>query len=199
MMRNRLTRKNLTCLAALAAALTLSGCLERSGGTPMKLATQVDMRRIYGGWFIIATIPNWFEKGIVAPYDVYSPRADGDIREDFYERRGSFTHPLHHFTVHDWVVPGTHNAEWRVQIFWPINLPFLVLYVDPDYRYILFGESNRSLGWIYARSPTMDDATYHAILERFRGLGYDPSQFRRFPQFPAQVGLPDFWSDGVSG
>jgi apolipoprotein D and lipocalin family protein len=164
---------------------------------PVKLATSVDLNSMYGGWYIIATIPNWFEKGMVAAYDVYSRRADGDIREDFYLRSGGFSAGQKHFVVHDWVLPGTNNASWRVQIFWPISLPFLVLYTDPQYRYVLFGESNRRLGWVYSRTPTVDDADYRALLEKFQQLGYDSSRFRKVVQFPWQIGLPGFWSDGI--
>ena len=64
------------------------------------------------------------------PYTVYSPRSDGDIREDFYVRRGSFSAPEKHYVVRDSVKPGTHNAFWRA--IWPLNLPFPVVYVDPD-------------------------------------------------------------------
>ncbi len=152
---------------------------------------------MYGGWFLIATIPNSFEKSMVAPYDVYSKRPDGDIQEDFYERTGSFQAPLRHFTVHDWVRPGTNNAHWRVQLMWPIDLPFLVLYTDPDYRYVLFGEQNRKLGWIYARTPTIPDPDYHGLIARFAALGYDRNAFVKFVQTPRQIGQPGFWSDGI--
>ncbi len=153
---------------------------------------------MYGGWFLIATIPNRFEKGMVAPYDVYSKRPDGDIREDFFVREGSFQAPLHHYVVHDWVRPGTNNAHWRVQIFWPLDFPFLVLYVDPDYRYVMFGEQNRQLGWIYARTPTIPDDDYRALLGRFQMLGYDPAVFMKFVQTPEQIGQPGVWSDEIS-
>ena len=155
------------------------------------------MNRMYGGWYLIATMRNGFEKGMVAPYDVYSRRPDGDIREDFYVRRGSFQAPVSHFVVHDWVRPGTHNAHWRVQIFWPVNFPFLVLYTDPGYRYVLFGEQNRRLGWIYARTATIPDDDYRAMLARFQALGYDPTRLVKFVQTPAQIGQPGVWSDGI--
>lgn len=184
--------------ALLAGILSmfLSGCASRAAQPPMPLAT-VDMSRMYGGWYIIATIPNWFEKGLVTPYDVYSRRPDGDIREDFYCRRGSFQAPLKHFVVHDWVVPDTNNAAWRVQIFWPVNLPFLVLYTDPQYRFVLFGEQNRKLGWIYARTPTISDNDYHALLARFQALGYNSASFARFIQTPGEINRPGYWSQGV--
>jgi apolipoprotein D and lipocalin family protein len=181
------------------AALALQGCL--GGGhdqPPIAVAPHVDLDRVYGGWFIVATIPNWFEKGLVAPYDVYSRREDGDIREDFSVRKGGFAAPVQHFTVHDWAKPGTGNARWRVQIFWPLALPFLVLYVDSEYRFILFGEENRSLGWIFSRTAVVDDATYQALLREFQVRGYDITKFRRWVQFPEQIGQPGFWSDGIA-
>jgi len=183
-----------TFLSAFSAAALLQACA--TAAPPLPLA-RVDLDRMYGGWYLIATIPNRFERGLVAPYDVYSKRPDGDIQEDFYVRRGGFDAPRKHYTVHDWVRPGTGNAHWRVQLFWPINLPFLVLYVDPDYQYALFGEESRDLGWIYSREPLISDADYRALLGRFTALGYDASRLRRFVQTPEQIGAPGFWSDGI--
>jgi apolipoprotein D and lipocalin family protein len=146
---------------------------------------------------MIATIPNKFERGIVEPYDVYSRRDDGDIQEDFYFRPGAFEAPQKHFTVHDWVLPDTNNASWRVQIFWPVNLPFLVLYTDPQYRYVIFGEDDRQLGWIYSRTQTIPDADYQFLLRQFEALGYDSRKLVEFVQLPADIGKPGYWSEGV--
>lgn len=181
----------------LAILLALGGCAS-SGRTPLRLAEHVDLDRMQGGWYLIATIPNRFEKGLVAPYDVYSKRPDGDIREEFYMQRGSFSAPRKRYEVHDWVRPGTGNAHWRVQIFWPVNLPFLLLYADPDYRYVLYGEEERNLGWVYARTPTIPDADYDALLGRFEAQGYDIKQFRKFVQKPEDIGRPGYWSDGIN-
>ncbi len=165
--------------------------------SPLALAPFVDVPRLYGGWYIVATIPNGFEKGMVAPYDVYSPRPDGSLREDFYVRRGGFDAPRKHFVVQDFVNPGSHGARWGVRLFWPLKLPFLILYVDPDYRYVLFGEESRDLGWIYSRNPTPSDADYADLLRRFADHGYDPSRFRRIVQTPDQMGRPGFWNDKI--
>jgi apolipoprotein D and lipocalin family protein len=186
-------------LALIALIVSgVAGCAAGGGEPqgPLPLAT-VDMERMYGGWYLIATLPNSFERGMVGPYDVYSKRPDGDVREDFYMRRGSFKAPLKHFVIHDWVRPGSHNAHWRVQILWPVNLPFLVLYTDPSYRYVLFGEENRKLGWIYARTPKIPDADYQALLDRFQTLGYPSAQFRKFVQTPDQIGQPGVWSGAI--
>ena len=79
-MRRRFSGMILTAGPVLTAGC-LSGC-EGPGlddGPPLPLA-HVDLDRMYGGWFLIATLPNSFEKGMVAPYDVYSRRPDGDIQ-----------------------------------------------------------------------------------------------------------------------
>lgn len=168
-----------------------------AAGSRIPLAPDVELSRMYGGWHIVATIPNSFERGMVAPYDVYSPRPDGSIREDFYSRRGSFAAPMKHFVVRDFVKPGTGGAFWQVQIFWPLRLPFLVLFVDPTNRYVIFGEDSRKLGWIYARKTTLSDAAYQEAFDHLATLGYDPRKFRKIIQTPDQIGQPGFWNDGV--
>jgi apolipoprotein D and lipocalin family protein len=183
--------------AALALALLVPLLACEGSVRPIPLAAHVDLDAMQGGWYIVATIPNHFEKGMVAPYDVYSLRANGDIQEDFSLRSGGFAAKLRHFTVRDTIIPGTHNASWRVHIFWPISLPFLVLYTDPAYRYVMFGENDRSLGWVFSRTPTIDEADYHALLDRFAALGYDTSRFRKVIQLPEQIGMPGFWNDGI--
>ena len=99
--------------------------------------------------------------------------------------------------MHDWVLPNTNSASWRVQVFWPINLPFLVLYTDPQYRYVIFGEADRKLGWIYSRTQTIPDADYQYLLSRFDALGYDSGKLIKFVQTPDQLGKPGYWSDGI--
>jgi apolipoprotein D and lipocalin family protein len=179
----------------LILLMLLTGCEKHP---PLPLASNVDLTRMYGGWYIVATVPNWFERGLVNPYDVYSPRPDGDIKEEFYLQKGSFTASRTRYEVHDWVKPGTGNAHWRVQVQWPLNLPFLVLYVDPDYRYVLFGEESRDLGWIYARSADISDADYQVLLARFEQAGYDPKKFLKFVQKPEDIGKPGYWSEDIT-
>jgi apolipoprotein D and lipocalin family protein len=189
----RPTCRSISHTVMLVTAIFLQACASRP---PLPLGT-AELPRMYGRWYIIATIPNWFERGMIGPVDVFSARPDGDIREDFYVRRGSFSAPESHYVVHDWVRPGTGNAHWRVQVAWPIDLPFLLLYVDPEYSCAMFGEENRALGWIYCREPTVEEPVYRSLLLRFRSLGYDDSQFRKIVQKPEQIGQPGYWSDGI--
>ena len=184
--------RHLLVLALVAQLLACAGSVR-----PIPLASHVDLEAMQGGWYIVATIPNHFERGMVAPFDVYSLRANGGIQEDFYLRRGSFEAKIRHYTVRDTMVPGSNNARWRVHVLGPVSLPFLVLYADPAYRYVMFGENNRAVGWVFSRTPTIDDADYQALLDRFAALGYDTRRFRKVIQLREQIGMPGFWDDAI--
>ena len=163
---------------------------------PVPLA-KVELPKMMGDWYLLATMPNFFEKGMVAGHDVYTLRPDGSIREDFEMKRGSFAVKPTRASTRITVQPNTGDADWRVHFFGVIALPFQVLYVDPDYRFALFGEQNRKLGWVYARTRTISDADYRMLMSRFQTLGYDSSKFLKFIQTPDEIGQPGFWSDGV--
>ena len=179
-------------LAALTVALV--ACVS-AHPKPVPLA-KVDLEQVYGGWYIVATMPNMLERGVIESYDHFAPRPRG-IREDYYMRRGGFERKRQHFTVDIDVHPGSNNADWRVRLMGPVRLPFQVLWVDPDGRFLLFGEQDRNWGWIYSRQPRISDEDYAAMLGRFAALGYDTTRFRRTVQFPEQIGRSGFWSDGV--
>ena len=185
-------------MRARAAALVFAAIAALAPASADAPPLTIDMERMYGGWYMIATLPNWFEKGMVAPYDVYSKRPDGDLQEDFTFRPGGFAAPPKHYTVHDWVRPNTGNTHWRVQVFWPLDLPFLVLWVDPDYRYVIFGEADRKLGWIFSKTQDIPQADYADLLRRFDALGYDSAKLVKFVQKPEQIGKPGYWSDGIT-
>ncbi|HZO52744.1 MAG TPA: lipocalin family protein, partial [Bryobacteraceae bacterium] len=121
----------------------------------------------------------------------------GTIREDFAMRRGGFDSKEHHYVVRIDVLPNTRNADWRVRPIWLVQLPFQVVYVDPQYRYVLFGEQNRNWGWVYSRTRDVTEEDYQSLLARFRAVGYDSTRFRRVVQVPEQIGQPGFWSDGI--
>jgi apolipoprotein D and lipocalin family protein len=159
----------------------------------------VDLSRIYGDWYIVATIPNFLEKGMVGAHDVFSRGTHEAIREDFYMQRGGFNATQRHYVAAISVKENTQNGDWRVRPIWPLRIPWQVLYVDPQYRFVLFGEQNRNWGWIYSRTPTVSDAEYQELLSRFAAMGYDTGRFLRVVQTQDQIGQPGFWSDGISG
>jgi apolipoprotein D and lipocalin family protein len=53
------------------------------------------------------------------------------------------------------------------------------------------------LGWVFSRTPTIDDTDYRALLQRFAAAGYDITRFRKVIQLPEQIGKPGFWNDKI--
>lgn len=177
-------------LLIAASMLLLAAC----GAAPPRdlppLAT-VDLQRFMGSWQVIANIPYWLEEGKVATRDEYSLRPDGRITNDFVFRRG-FDAPEKRWEGVSTVQPGSGGARWSVQFIWPLSADLEVLEVDTDYQWALLSNPQRSMAWLFSRSPEMAAGRYAELVERFRRHGVDPSALRRVPQFREQVGEPGF-------
>ena len=171
-------------------ALLLAGC--GGGGQPLTLAKSVDLSKYSGQWYIVAEIPYWGERGNVGATATYTMLPNGTIDDLYLARKTNFDGPIQRTDLNDYVVAGTHNALWRVRLFWPVYVSYPILHVDAGYQNALVGYPDRSLGWIFSRSRTLDEPTYQAFLRRFAAEGYDTSLFRRVPQTPDEIGKPGF-------
>lgn len=186
-------------IAGIFALVALAGCATAPPNPnpratqELKLAT-VDLPRYMGRWYVIANIPYFGEKNYVASRAEWALRPDGAIDDAYVGKKGGFDQPETRREFVDTVVPGTNNAHWRVRLFWPIYVSQLTLYVDDNYEYTLLGYPGKSLGWIFARKPEMNDAKYRELLQKFDEQGYDTSLFKRVPQKPEQIGFPGFQS-----
>lgn len=156
------------------------------GGTsshPLRPVAHVDLQRYMGGWFVIANIPYFAEKNCFDSVEGYALRPDGRIDNKFACREKSFDAPMKPqlktiATVYD----RNSNAEWRVPFFKVIEVKYVVIDLDPAYRWAVIGHPSRRYGWIISRTRTLPDETYRGILERLRDQGYDPAKFVKVPQ-----------------
>lgn len=196
--------RRFVCAAAAVATvllLSLTGC-SNDPPNPNPHASEplatvpVDLPRYMGRWYIIANIPYFAERDMVGSRAEWKLRPDGKIDDSYYGRKQSFDAPEKHYQFLDTPVPGKEGGEWSVQLFWPIHVTQLTLYVDPDYHYTILGYPGKNLGWIFSREPDMSDAVYRSLLARLDAMGYDTSRFKRVPQRPDQLGKEGFASPG---
>ena len=186
-----LLHRKLAVLAIGAFGLAaLSGC--SADPRPLTLAPHVDPDRYAGRWYVIANIPYFAESGNVGSFFDIAFLPDGKLTDIYSAHPKDFSTPVKTFTMNGYIVPDTGNARWRESPFWPLYLSYLILYVDPSYETALVGYPGRGYGWIFARQPVIDDATYESLLGRMKDEGYDTGKFRRVPQTPAQIGGPGF-------
>lgn len=196
---------NTRITARIASAIALVALVAGCSSTPvnpnpraaqeLKLA-QVDLPRYMGHWYIIANIPYFGEKDYVAGQSEWMLRPDGKIDDAYIGRKNNFDAPETRRTFVDTVVPDTGNAHWRVRIFWPISVSQLTLYVDPMYQYTVLGYPDKSLGWIFARTPYITEAKYQELLGKLEEQGYDISRVKKVPQQREQMGKPGFHTPG---
>ncbi|WP_414664973.1 lipocalin family protein [Horticoccus sp. 23ND18S-11] len=168
-------------LVALACLALFSGCTTMKL-PPLRTVPQVDLDRYLGDWNVIAHIPYFLEKGKVATLDRYARRPDGRFDNIFVFRRGSFDAPEEQWKGVAWVHDKTTNAEWRVQFIWPVRLAYLIIDLDPDYRWAVVGHPSRNYIWILARDRQLPDELYRSILQRAAAQGYAIDRIAKVPQ-----------------
>ena len=159
---------------------SLVGCTNTQ--PPIRTVSHVDLDRYLGRWNVIANIPYSLEKGKVASYDTYSMLPDGRMGNVFTFRKGSFDAPEKSWHGVAWVVDKASNAEWKVRFIWPLSTTYLVLELDPDYRWAVVGTPKRKLLWVLARDRQLNDSTYAGILQRIADQGYDTNRLAKVPQ-----------------
>lgn len=180
----------LICASALFASPLCAAstpAMKAKTSQPLRTVPHVDLARYMGDWRVIANIPYFAEKGCVDSIEGYRLQPDGKIANTFTYRKKSFDAPQKQVHAVARVFDPKTSAEWRVVFFKIISTKYLILDLDPDYRWTVVGHPSRNYGWIMAREKTLPDATYAAILKRLAAQGYDPAKFAKVPQLPAPL------------
>lgn len=167
-------------VASLAACAT--------GRPTIPPVASVDLPRFMGDWYVIAHIPSFPERHAFAAVESYTLRPDGRVQTTFRYRNGSFDAPVKTMHPVGTVRPGSGNAIWGMQFFWPIKAEYVIVYLAPDYSQTIIGRSDRDYAWVMARTPAISDADYAANLQRLRDLGYSLEKLRKVPQMPLVAG-----------
>jgi apolipoprotein D and lipocalin family protein len=171
--------------AALLGLLLLgsAACEEEGAGmNPLPTVPHVEITRYLGTWHEIARYPNRFQENCFGATADYRLREDGDLQVVNTCHEGSKDGPIKSVRGKAWVVDPASNAKLKVRFFWPFSGNYWILELGPSYEYVVVGEPGRKYLWILARTPTLDEATYQAILGRLPGLGYDPARLLRDPR-----------------
>ena len=69
-----------------------------------------------------------------------------------------------------------------MQFVWPIKADYRIMYVSPEYDFTIVGRQKRDYVWIMARTPTIPEPTYQALVAMVEREGYDVAKIERVPQ-----------------
>ncbi|MEO6925501.1 MAG: lipocalin family protein [Rhodanobacter sp.] len=172
----------LACAVALAPSLALANTLP-----PIQPVEHVDLPRFMGDWYVIATIPTRFEKNAYNALEVYTLKPNGDVATSFHYREGSFDGEKKDIRSTGIVKNGTGNAVWGVQVVWPLKAQYIVAYLKDDYSQVIVARDARDYTWVMARTPTVSQSDYVALMAKVKALGYPLAKVRKVPQAETQA------------
>jgi apolipoprotein D and lipocalin family protein len=171
-----------------ALTLGLSSCQSVSkpatqpAGKLQAITSHVDLQRFMGEWYVIGNIPVFIEKDAYNAMESYELAEDGTIPTTFTFNKGSFDGPLKTMHPKGFVNDKETNAAWKMQFLWPFKADYLITYLSDDYQTTIIGVPNRKYAWIMARTKTLPDAEYAALVEELKRQGHDISKLRKVPQ-----------------
>ena len=165
-------------LLLIALAMGLPGA-SAADPRPLETVPSVDLARYAGTWYEIASFPQRFQKGCTGTTATYTLRNDGMVEVLNRCARDSLNGRVTVARGKARVVDKRTNARLKVSFFWPFWGDYWIIDLGRDYEYAVVGHPSRKYLWILSRTPTMDGATYAAILERLGAQGYDTSRLVR--------------------
>jgi apolipoprotein D and lipocalin family protein len=166
--------------------LLMSACALTRSPDLHAVDRRVDIVRFMGDWYVLASIPIDFpffsEAGAHNGLESYVLRDDGVIETTYTYRDGGFDGKLRTLSPTAFVHDAETNAEWRMQFLWPFRAAYLIAYVDDEYTRTIIGVPNRAHAWIMARTPSLPEHEYTALVAEMERLGYDVNKLREVPQ-----------------
>lgn len=140
-----------------------------------KTVPHVDRDRFMGNWYVMAGRFTALENDVYNSIETYKwNEEEKRIDVDFRFNKGSFDGPLKKYPQKAWIV-SENNARWKVQPFWPLKFDYLVIGLDPDYKWTAIGVPNEKYLWIMSRDPAMPKTEVDSILSTIKANGYDIS------------------------
>jgi len=148
---------------------------------PIHTIESVDLKRFMGDWYVIASIPTFFEKDAYNALESYRLDPDGTIATTFQFKKGRLDGPLKKYKSRGYVKDTGSNAVWGMQFIWPIKAEYRIIYLTDDYAQTVIGRSKRDYVWIMARKPAIPDQDYQNILDFLTEQGYQLENLRKVP------------------
>lgn len=162
-------------------ALLLIAC-QTTPMNPITTVKQVDLERFMGDWYVIANLPTFIERDAYNAVESYRLTDEGTVATTFTFRRGGFDGERKVYTPTGFVLDRDSNAIWGMQFVWPIKADFRIVNLDAQYTQTIIGRNKRDYVWIMARTPSIPEADYQAMLPLLAKEGYDIDKIQRVPQ-----------------
>ncbi len=164
-----------------AIAMLVPQCERRRAGD-IRTASNVELERFAGDWFVIASIPTPIDRDACNARERYAIGKDGRIDATYRFRKGRADGRLWTIRRTGVVRNARSNAIWDIRLAGPIAADYRIVYVDENYSQAIIGRNRRDYAWILARDHEIGHRELFQHVRRLREQGYDSSRLRTVPQ-----------------
>jgi apolipoprotein D and lipocalin family protein len=167
-----------------AVPLTLACIVPPSAAAdsaPVQAVQAVDLNRYMGTWYEIANFPRFFLRQCVADtVSEYKANSDGTIAitNRCHTRDGETNEAYGTATL----LQGSDNTRMQVTFMRPFSADYVVVGLDPDYRWTVVGSVNRKSLWILSRTPQLPKPELDRALSAASAQGYPMQKLHYTPQ-----------------
>jgi apolipoprotein D and lipocalin family protein len=166
-------------LAALIGFLVV-GC--STTGSTVKTVDKVEIQKFMGDWYVLAGRFTFLETDVHNGLEQYTWNEKEDrIDIAFNYNRGSLTGPKKSIPQKGWIYNKDTGAHWKVSPLWPFKFDYLVVALDPEYRWTAIGVPDQKYLWIMARDPKDPEPIIQEAVEQLKKAGYDTENLVRVP------------------
>ena len=158
--------------------LSFSSC---SSSPPIQIAENVDIDRFMGKWYVIASVPSFFENDTYDATEVYQRGEDNKVLTTYSFRQESHDAPVESYNPTAFVTEHPSNAIWQMQFIWPFKADYRILKLNPSYSQTIIGRQKRDYFWIMARQPSIPEEDFLSHVEFLKTEGDDTTTIRKIP------------------
>lgn len=171
-------------LLIFLTTIVFAGCT--STGNKMTTVKKVEIEKFMGDWYVLAGRFTLFEVDVHNGLEKYTWNQDQQrIDVDFTYNKGSFNGPQKSIPQKGWIYNTESNAHWKISPLWPFKFDYLVVDLDPNYRWTAIGVPDQKYLWIMARDWQNPEATIQEAIKSLELKGYDTKNIVRVPhQWP---------------
>lgn len=147
--------------------------------TTLTTVGEVDIKKYSGLWYEIASYPTTFQKNCYCTTAEYTINNKGVVGVENSCLKDSVNGKKAGIKGKAFVVKNTNNTQLKVQFFWPFKGDYWIIGLADDYSWAVVSAPNRKYLWILSRTKTMDENTYHKIIELIKLKGLDPQKLKK--------------------
>ncbi|MFW5744645.1 MAG: lipocalin family protein [bacterium] len=140
----------------------------------------VDLERYAGLWYQVARYPHSFQRRECAVSTArYTLLDDGrvEVRNNCWADEAGGTSRQ---SVRAFARPVDDSNSWlKVRFFRLFNADYLIIELDPDYRWAVVTSPDRNTLWILAREPALPEQTYESVVDLLVSRGFDREKIIR--------------------